>query len=127
MRWALGVDGDGVADGDVAVSQDVRIQTRTVHEALEHAGLRHRLQMRARSTLWGTSPCVSVRKIPSTRPSGTNETLATEPAAARGLDGDQVARCEVEGHLPGERLAVEEVPPRHSRVAAALSPGRVAP
>src|SRR5438445_7415028 len=80
-----------------------------------------------RSTPCGKSPCVSVRKIPSTCPSGTVRTLATKPATSRRLDRDHVTRGHVEGHLAGQRLAVEDVPARRAGLAAALPLGSVAP
>src|SRR5262249_19035372 len=44
----LGGLGYFVADGDDAVGEDVRVQAAPVQEALDHAGLRHRLEAGAR-------------------------------------------------------------------------------
>src|SRR5262249_59563097 len=46
-RPSLGRD-DGVADADLAVAEDVRIEAAAVQEPFDDPGLRHRLQVRAR-------------------------------------------------------------------------------
>jgi hypothetical protein len=43
-------DHDGVADADLAVGEDVGVQSGAMDECLDHARLRHRLEMRARLT-----------------------------------------------------------------------------
>jgi hypothetical protein len=43
-------DHDGVADADLAVGENVCVQSGAVDECLDHARLRHRLEMRARLT-----------------------------------------------------------------------------
>jgi hypothetical protein len=46
---------NGVADADLAVAEDVGVEAAAMDEGLDHAGLRHRLEVRAR--LAELDPC----------------------------------------------------------------------
>src|SRR5690349_7971581 len=58
--------------------------------------------------------------MPSTRPA-IGESLAPAPAAARGLDRDDVAGREVARELRADRLAVHEVAPGLAGCSPALT------
>src|SRR5919198_1667411 len=111
-------DGDVVADVDRAVAEDVRVEPAAVHEALDHARLRHRLEVGARLAELDTL-AFDVSDAEALADEVVHVDTAGDDVAARlaRLDGDAVLALhrldrfgrDQRDRSPGRGLAVVEV------------------